>query len=367
MKKISPVYAFVSFFKTFPPKYAVGDIAYNFFNYWPSKNKKLFYFSNFKIKKKNFLSVKIFNNSISKLINLPFLFIQVFNFLSPHKKKYIIIEGASYIGFSFIFIILSKIFLKNLKIIYHSHNIEYEVRKYKSNFIMQLITFFLEKYVFNNSSYSTTTSVREKKIIKKYYNCNCYVLKNGIVERKIAVGKKYFKKIKYIYFNGSYKYWPNKYAIDKIISKYQIFLKKNFPYIKIIIFSEFMPPNYQKIDNVIPIKNYINNKKYLNVIKNALFLCAPLPKAPGTKIKIIEALYYGIPIFSSKDAFVGIKTKKLNKSFIILKKNTELKQLKECIKNQKILKKHANLNIHKVKDTYNYNNLIKKFFAHVNK
>ena len=62
------------------------------------------------------------------------------------KKKIIIIEGASWIGYVYFLIKLLNILIKNVKIIYHAHNLEYEVRKLKNSKIISLISFYFEKF-----------------------------------------------------------------------------------------------------------------------------------------------------------------------------------------------------------------------------
>ena len=84
------------------------------------------------------------------------------------KKKYLIIEGASWAGYIFIFIILSKIINRNLIIIYHAHNLEYEVRKLKNNFIISFLTFYFEKLIYKYTL-STAVSINDFKFIKKRF------------------------------------------------------------------------------------------------------------------------------------------------------------------------------------------------------
>ena len=78
-------------------------------------------------------------------------------------KKIIIIEGASWIGFSFIFLILTKIFIGKVKIIYHAHNIEYEIRKQNSSRILIFLTKYFESLVYKLSDFPTVVSLRDKK------------------------------------------------------------------------------------------------------------------------------------------------------------------------------------------------------------
>ena len=54
-----------------------------------------------------------------------------------------VIEGASWIFYSFVVIFFFKIFSPNVKIIYISHSIESEIRKkYSNKFIYLLLQYF---------------------------------------------------------------------------------------------------------------------------------------------------------------------------------------------------------------------------------
>ena len=55
------------------------------------------------------------------------IWIKVINYLRKSNKKFLIIEGASWIGYSYFFIKIIKLFLPEVIIMYHAHNIEYEI------------------------------------------------------------------------------------------------------------------------------------------------------------------------------------------------------------------------------------------------
>ena len=106
------------------------------------------------------------------------------NYLGKAETKLVIIEGPSWIGYSFISLVLIKIFSPSTKVIYHSHSIEFEVRKMMSSKFMAFLSKKLEWFVFNKSDLSTSVSKLEINKIKKLYNVSCVNLKNG-VSRKL--------------------------------------------------------------------------------------------------------------------------------------------------------------------------------------
>ena len=88
-----------------------------------------------------------------------------------------------------------------------------------SSKIIAYITKVLEKMVFKFSDLSTSVSNLEKNKIKSLYNVKCINLINKISKKILKFKKKKLIKNNYIIYCGSYKYLPNKEAIDYIIQK----------------------------------------------------------------------------------------------------------------------------------------------------
>lgn len=61
------------------------------------------------------------------------------------------------------FFIIAKILIPRAFIIYHSHSIEYEIRKNNSNYFIYFLTKIMERYVFHNVDIATSVSEIEKK------------------------------------------------------------------------------------------------------------------------------------------------------------------------------------------------------------
>ena len=120
-------------------------------------DKRLFEFKESKIKNGLYL------NNIKKLFFLLRIIVKLKSYFHDNKKNIIFIEGASWIGFSFLFIILSKLFLNKVFIIYHAHNIEYEIRRKKNNFLIAFFSKIFEKFVYAKSDIATSVSRHDKK------------------------------------------------------------------------------------------------------------------------------------------------------------------------------------------------------------
>ena len=95
--------AFVCFFPVIPTNMGSAEVVRSLFLCWPGK-KKLFQITHLNNKKKSYLkSFKIIKEKpLFKIIMIPFLIYSVFKFLKDTKNKLVIIEGPSWIGYSFL-------------------------------------------------------------------------------------------------------------------------------------------------------------------------------------------------------------------------------------------------------------------------
>ena len=170
--------AFITFFPVVPDNMGSSAVVNSRFKSWPYV-KKLFQISH--VKKINNHKIKtIFikkESPINKIIKLPELIFQIFQFLKKTKNKIIIIEGASWIFYSFVVLFSLKILLPNSKIVYISHSVESEIRKKYSSVLIYYLTKFLERFVFKYSSISTSVSRLEKKRLKNFITMKLYFIK----------------------------------------------------------------------------------------------------------------------------------------------------------------------------------------------
>ena len=293
------------------------------------------------------------------------IFLIIFNikkFFKNKNKNIIIIEGASWIGFTYIFFILCKIFLRQSILVYHSHNIEYDIRiKNNSSKIIIRLTKIFERFIYTNIDFATVVSNEDQKRIKKLYNKNSYLLENGVDIDRLKIKKPSFKlPKKYFMFIGNYWFKPNKEAIDKILNRYLPLIRKIQPNIYFIITGDNFPK--EKLNDK-KVKFYRNLKKdNLNyLIKNSEFLLFPLKKATGTKLKIIESLMIGGKIITTSNGMRGIR--KMSKSVPSIFKNEN--ELIKIIKNKTYIKNNSKNKVNYYRKIYNMNFILRNFFIKI--
>jgi len=354
--------ALISFYQASKGGHGAAEVTLSLFESLKLK-KKLF-----EIKKNfffNFLDRHGINyfESLYKLFYLIPLYLKVRKFFLKFEKKIIIIEGASWIGYSYIFTKIIKLFHKNITIIYHAHNIEYALRKNKkSNFFILLLTKILEKKVYNLVNYGTAVSDTDRAILNKLYNVKSLIFNNGINKRRLKY-KKFNKKFPkdFLIYPGSYSFFPNKIAIDKLIFKILPIILKKYPKLKLIVTGHGFPLNKFKKYNYI---NYYKNleKVELNyLIYKSKFLLAPMSKGPGTKLKIIEALMLGSVIISSKEGMRGIEINNINPPFVFSNQKKMHSIIDYVITNNSKIKKISNKNKFFYRKKYLMENILKIF------
>ena len=163
-KKIG--FALICFYEASAGGHGSAEVSNSLYECLPKKNSKIF-----EIKKKNiftFLEYYKFNylENIYKFFYILIIINQLKNFIKKFKKKIIIIEGASWIGYSYFFLKLIKYYYSRAIIIYHAHNIEYELRQKKNNFIIGFITKILERKIYKLANFATAVSIDDQKKLK---------------------------------------------------------------------------------------------------------------------------------------------------------------------------------------------------------
>ena len=353
--------AFVTFFPIRPDNMGSSSVVNSRYESWPYK-KKAFQISHIqKINDNNLETIFITKEKpIYKILKLPELIIKISHFLKKAKKKIIIVEGASWIFYSFIIILFFKIFSQNTKIIYISHSIESEIRKKYSNIFIFFFTKFIEKIVFKFSDIKTSVSIQEKKKIKSLYNIKTILLPNGINILKINRKKIIYDD--YIIYTGSYKYKPNKDAVDILNNSIMPLLLKKIPNLKLVLTGGGFNKKYPWLIN----EGIVSKSKLYNLLFFSKCLCVPLRFGSGTRIKIIEALSLGTIVVSTKKGIEGIKFNSSNPPFIIDKNSTFVKKIIEIIKNNKKIKRKSMKFSNFYLKNYSMKNIMKKFI-HENK
>jgi glycosyltransferase involved in cell wall biosynthesis len=362
--------AFVCFYEASIGGHGAAEVSLSLFESINNKNKKFFEIKkNFIFKLLEKFHLNIFEQAYKIFASIR-LSLEIIKFLKNYYNKIVIIEGASWAGYSYLTIKFIKFFSKDIIIIYHAHNIEYYLRKNKKSFfLINYLTKILEKKIFNVVDIGTVVSKKDQKIVKNIYNVRTHIFNNGINKKRLKIKKISYEFPKnFLIYSGSYSFFPNKIAIDKLIYKIFPELIKKYPNIKLVITGSDFPVN--KFEKYTFIKYFKNlNKGELNfLINKSKFLLAPMSKGPGTKLKIIEALMLGCIVVSTNQGFSGLKLKIKNKYFFKFSNHINMfKLIDYVIKNNKLIRTIAKNNKKYYINEYLMENILKKFLNEIYK
>jgi len=351
----------VNFFRVTDPYSGGSEVSFNFFKNLPSKNKKLFQYSDNNKKYKNVKSIYIKNTKVQKILNLRKLANSIKSYCKNKKEVIIIIEGASWAGYSFILFKLLKKTIKNALFIYHSQNIEYLIRKNKNNFVVTYLTKYFEKYIANNFDIFTCTSLQEKKIVDKLYQIKSSVLSNGLeLPNNINSLKPINRKYDYIFFGGNIDFYPNYDALKILVKDIMPIVHKFNPTIKLVVSgNKSLPFNEDFLINA----SFVSKKIFLQYVKGASLFVNPMQITFGVQTKTLHALALGKTIIATNHGIAGIKINNFYKNIYKTNKNEIFaKLILEKINSSKFHKNASNY----YSKVYSMKNIVKKFFMENN-
>ena len=351
-------FVLVNFFRVTNPYSGASEVSYNFFKNIPSKNKKLIQFSNIQQKEKQVETI-IAKSKIDKVLKI-FKMVNITEQLCKNNNNSVVIlEGASWVGYTLLFYLLVKKKLKNSKFIYHSHNIEFLLRKKKNGFLISILTKHFEKYISKKFDIFTSVSNFDKRKIKEIYGTKPLLLPNGINFPNIKKVQKKKLKFKYIFFCGSIDYLPNKEALDILVNKIMPFVVKKNSKIKLIVSGNKTIPYRRKyLINI----GFVSKKKFYSYLKGASLFVNPMKTAFGSQVKMISALVFGKTIIASKKATLGLDIKnKFNKIFVA----NYHKEFARLILKNIHSKKTNTINSNFYRNKYSFENITKNFIKKI--
>jgi len=140
------------------------------------------------------------------------------------------------------------------------------------------------------------------------------LVKRGVSVEKISFLPVPFKTEKLFHFSsktvlflGLLSWWPNQDAVLWFGEKIYPLIKKEIPEVKFLIIGRYPPKKIIKIaqkDASIQVKGYVKDKSPF--LKKAGVFAVPIRAGAGVRIKILDALSFGLPVVSTKMALQGV-------------------------------------------------------------
>ncbi|ASA78490.1 glycosyltransferase [Thermococcus sp. 5-4] len=203
---------------------------------------------------------------------------------------------------------------KKILIVYDAHNVEKErvesgafsTQSSLLRIFTKIILIFSEWIAVRTSDIVFSISHRDKRVFKRTY---------GIPPERILVirpivptnrGVKYKRKCG-ILFHGSFKYFPNKEAVDFILE-----VSENLKWARFYLAGSGMPK--KKLKNVEFMGFVENLDEFLSMGDLAL---VPLKRGAGVKLKILDYLLRGIPVITTKIGAQGLEFTHMKNAIVV--------------------------------------------------
>ena len=310
----------ISLYESFPPKFGTATITFNMARHLPGIKHLIQTVDNNSEKNiGNATRVISFKLASKRRLIKFFSLLRIYDRIVAKTEEidpdFVILEGGSWAVYQMA--LLRKLRKKRVraKIVYHVHNVEYELRKQKENFLICVLTRFAEKILLMESDLSFSVSDRDSDYFQNIYGIRPNVLPTSVDIEKFSktdfirvneIRAKYGIEDNSILFIGSVGYKPNDEAIQLLIE-------------------EIMPEVINKIENarlIVLGGNVDSKQEYLinpgsvphddipSFIQACDLCVAPIISGSGTRLKILEYLACGKAVVSTSKGAEGIDLEK---------------------------------------------------------
>lgn len=249
--------------------------------------------------------------------------------------------------------------IKNIPIIYNSHNAELELAKQVHGNSPELISIVeqMETRILNQSKEITYCSKLDFIKLQNYYGkdiIGTYIPNGTTMQHKINYKDRL--KSRDIIFVGS-GHPPNKVAAKAVVS-----FAKSLPEFNFIIIGgcgNGIKPS--SISSNVHIAGHVDDDTLDKYFRTSFAFINPMSGGSGTHLKMMRALGYGIPIVTSTVGARGFSNEEINESMLIANTEDENYNKIKLLKNESIYAELCN-NTYKHGQTYDWD-LIKKNYA----
>src|SRR5580658_7765003 len=120
------------------------------------------------------------SSRMQKLLAMPQVIARICRHLKAFKPTHVVLEGASWAVYLTMLAVVIRLALRNAKIVYHAHNVEYLLRLGREKRYIIALTRSAEKYLFSRCDFSFSVSNEDCKKIDELYGVKPGLLPNGV-------------------------------------------------------------------------------------------------------------------------------------------------------------------------------------------
>ena len=223
----------------------------------------------------------------------------------------IMLEGASWCAYHWWLIGRLRRAAPVARIVYHAHNVEYDLRRQKHGRLVAWLTRYAERAVLRQVDAATAVSEVDADRFCALYGRRPLLLPNGVdlawlrdaSEKAVeAVRCRYALPPATVLFMGGYAYLPNGEAIDFLVREVFPELVGRAPSAKLLVLGGEVP--YSAPWLVAP--GVVPTAELPAFIHAAAVSVAPIFSGSGTRLKVIESLAAGVPVIATGKGVEGL-------------------------------------------------------------
>jgi glycosyltransferase involved in cell wall biosynthesis len=223
----------------------------------------------------------------------------------------VVLEGASWALYHRLLLTALRRRLPQVTVVYHAHNVEYDLRRAKSGRVIVALTAWAEGGLLRQTDHAFAVSTVDAQRFRELYNIECALLPNGVDVARFAAatpGQVEMLRTRYaigphaILFMGLYAYAPNTQAVRFLVDEVMPRVLATAPDAQLVVTGGEVPFRHPWLINpgVIPFD------EVPAMIRACSVGTAPIFSGSGTRLKILECMAAGTPVVSTVKGAEGV-------------------------------------------------------------
>ena len=314
--RLNKRFTIICFYQAYPPTSGAANVSYNLAKFVNGssrlvqlgpRNERFITADNVEI-------VTLAGASESRrerLTRLPSFVTRMIQEIRRVEAEVVILEGASWAAYHWMLLRALRNAEPQVKVIYHSHNVEYLLRWQRNGRAAATITRWAEGWLVRNADMVTAVSKVDQDHFAHLYGVKPELLPNGVdVERFAHPDPDAVGRLKKLYgldrhtllFAGFYAYGPNREAIDFLVKSIMPALRERYASATLALTGGGAPYRGPSLKNV----GSIAYEDFAGFVAACGVAVAPIFSGSGTRLKILEAMAAGIPVVATEKAAEGL-------------------------------------------------------------
>ncbi|MDD8015708.1 MAG: glycosyltransferase family 4 protein [Acidobacteriota bacterium] len=258
------------------------------------------------------VNVKIrFDHGLGKVINVFAKFPGILARIKKINPEVLILEGAAWVFYYALLLRAARLMKIRARIVYHSHNVEYLLRKQKNGPLVSLVTKWSEAWLLNNAHLVTAVSTTDARHFEDLYGARCVIIPNGVDTDKFAgipeslvgrVKEKYRLCGRTALFMGLTDFGPNREALDFLIDHVFPRVVHRCPDARLVVIGGDLKTAKPWLIN----PGILPHEDVPPFVRACDICLAPIFSGSGTRLKILEYMAAGKAVISTAKGAEGI-------------------------------------------------------------